>query len=223
MNRAVFLLQVCRLPGGHWATPRRVLCWGSPDLITWACDRCPVSSAGCTWRTSCTAGHLAACIQHTGCMHTVVSCCCWHAVLVLQFVPVLPLGPPQHTTNHQVPLQSALYLLVWCRSVSDCKEHSFCAMECMLLCNMCHLVMKEVEKRSPGDQRMFVASGSALQLPASARVASTQRWVHNSHQEVMLSPPLHGTRLQKGVCLGSGGLCVQHQAALTAPWREETQ
>ena len=82
INKAVFLLQVCRLPGGHWATPHSILCWGSPDFIMWARDWCPVSSTGCPWRTSCMAGHLAACIQHTSCMsRSLHACSCFMLLL----------------------------------------------------------------------------------------------------------------------------------------------
>eukprot|EP00891_Asterochloris_glomerata_P008291 jgi/Astpho2/8291/Aster-01372 len=59
-------------------------------------------------------------------------------------------GPPHIVFYAGAPLLSPRGHVIGALSVFDCKDHSFSAMDCMLLCNMCHLVMKEVEQRGPG-------------------------------------------------------------------------
>lgn len=118
------------------------------------------------------SGHLAAYKLHAHQLAGMQLLCaaelrCWHAVLLLHHAcsACLPVGQPQLATSDSVPLQSTQYQFAWCRSVFDCKDHSFSAMDCMLLCSMCHLVMKEVEQRGPGDHRA-TPSGSAGAAPA---------------------------------------------------------
>ncbi len=147
--------------------------------------------------------------------------CCWHAVLLLHHAcyACWPVGQPQLATSDSVPLQSTQYWFAWCRSVFDCKDHSFSAMDCMLLCNMCHLVMKEVEQRGPGDHRAIPSgsAGAARACQCQAQQAFSADGTPLTRTGALLSLPLHGADLLNAVRLCPGGLCMQHQAAVTAP------